>query len=174
METFIQWILRGSCSAIDPEKNEDKNGGIATMEKKEKRKVLSGIAGALCAISVFLPWFMHTNDVHPYTVLEMTSLRDYFNIASGLERMFATLTWISVVGVIGSALIMFLFAFQKKRFSSIVVIGIPALSILLLIISSIMLFEYGFFPVFGPVAVLIAAVLHFISVSKTPKNDSFS
>ena len=142
------------------------------MEKKATIKTLSGIAIALCVTSVFLPWFMHINDVHQYTVLEMTRLRDFFGIASSLESTFAALTWIAVIGALAAALAMFLFAFGKKRVASILVIGMPILTIALLIVVSIMLFEYGFFPVFGPAVVLIATVLHFISVSKTSKKDT--
>ena len=133
------------------------------METKATSKILSGIAAVLCAISVFLPWFMHTNDVHPYSVLEMAEERG---------GTFAAPIQIAVTGAIASALVMFLFAFRKKRVPSIMAIGIPVLSIVLLIVASIVFIDYDFFPVYGPTAVLIATVLHFISVFRTSKKDT--
>ena len=139
---------------------------------KTVKRVLAGIAAVLCIISVFLPWFMHTNDDHPYTVLDMANLGDYFRIAWSQEDMFAAFIWVPVVVIIALALVMSLSAFLKKRVPLGLAISVPALAIIVLTGSSIMFWDWGFFPVYGPAVVFIATILYIISVFINPKPDS--
>lgn len=140
------------------------------MEKKTTAKILSIAAGAACVISLFLPWYMFFNDVHPYTILEMTDLGSIIWMAPiSITNTIAMFTWIAVIATSVSALVMFLFGFRKKGGASKVVIAIPGIDLLILIAASAALFSYEAYPVYGPTIVLIATVMHIVSACRAHK-----